>query len=259
MSKSKRATTTITPVAQYRASLQREPKQTTLTQIHYQSDSDDDVFVSPKRSPPTIDLSQESITTVVATIIASPPKKKRKARTATKPKTPTSSIKSRQIDPKTPPIAPIRVRSIPIHPGDLVMSTAGRMQHPCFLSGILDDAYILFGVVRSYCFMNWGPVKKIQHWKKSAYSDERLNIEWMTFINGERRYIDAKNKCLLTEAPDDEETITDTTVQSPDVSRECVTLIARKGNSNLDHLNGFLASGARESVYFAKPEGWTCY
>ena len=223
MSKPKHATTTITPVAQYRASLQREPKQTTLTQI----------LVSPN------------------------PKNKKKARTAIKPKTPTSFIKPRQIDPKTTPIAQIRVRPIPIHPGDLVMSTAGRMQHPCFLSGILDDAYILFGVVRSYCFMNWGPVKvkKI----KSAYSDERLNIEWMTFINGERRYIDAKNKCLLTEAPEDEETITDTTVQSPDVSRESVTLIARKNNSNLEHLNSFLASGARESVYFAKPEGWTCY
>jgi len=48
------------------------------------------------------------------------------------------------------------------------------------------------------------------------------------------------------------------TVQSPDVSRQSVTLIAKKDNSNLDHVNSFLASGVRELVYFANPKGWTC-
>lgn len=70
----------------------------------------------------------------------------------------TSSIKLRQIEPKilvatcTPVL--IRVCIIPNHYGDLMMSTIGSVQHQCFLSGIIDDAYILFRVVRSFCFMN---------------------------------------------------------------------------------------------------------
>ena len=43
-------------------------------------------------------------------------------------------------------------------------------------------------------------------------------------------------------------------IQPPDVSRQSVTLIAKKDNSNLDHVNSFLASSVRELVYFANPE-----
>ena len=158
-----------------------------------------------------------------------------------------------RIPNEDPPPSTIRITK-KLQLGDLVMSTAGRIQHPCFLSGVIDDSYILFGIVRSFTYMNWSNKK---NWNNS-YNEGRVNIEWTTFNSGERRYIEIKNNKPLTieVEPDD---LIDTMVKSPDVAAEDVTLLAKRNNSDLTHLNHFLRSEVDHQCFFAIPEGWSGY
>ena len=50
--------------------------------------------------------------------------------------------------------SPVPVNNKKIQAGDLVMINAGRIEHPCYLSGVIHDPYILFGVVRSLTSMD---------------------------------------------------------------------------------------------------------
>ena len=64
----------------------------------------------------------------------------------------------------------------------LVMTNAGRIEHPYFLSGVIAEPYIIFGQVQSVHFMNWNAMtKQTKDWKRNSYSEERICVEWMTF------------------------------------------------------------------------------
>lgn len=81
---------------------------------------------------------------------------------------------------------------------DLVMATTGRVQHTCYLNGVINDAYVLFIVVHSPYVMNWESVTKpLSSWKSCNYNKERLNIKKITFNVGDFRYIEMKIRSHL--------------------------------------------------------------
>jgi len=134
------------------------------------------------------------------------------------------------------------------------MATAGCVQHPYILSGIISDAYILFGVGCSFDYMNWNNSK---NWNNSN-KQERANIEWTTFDSGERRYTSVKNNKPLT-IKVDPDNLVDIVVKLTDVPIDEVTLLVKRNQTDLSHLNQFLRSEVNHQCYFGLPEGWSGY
>ena len=80
----------------------------------------------------------------------------------------------------------------------------------------------------------------------------------MKFNSVDCRHIDIKNKKLLT-VEVESDNFTNITAKSPDISAEDVTLLAKKNQSDIRHLDCFILSKVNHQYYFALPEGWTGY
>ena len=161
-----------TPVASFRERYRDRSKQTTLTQLLGSSDSDTVNFVdnrkrSAKRTPPkkrkkNVDLFESSSEsdTVTATIVTPPPKvfkSKDKAYNTNKGNA---------------------------QPGDLVIATAGDIDHPALEYG----SYIFFGMMKYFNYKKWDKCGKDGSWDEYVKRTERVTFSWMTIEDGCRRY-----------------------------------------------------------------------
>ena len=65
-------------------------------------------------------------------------------------------------------------------PGDLVMSTAGRLKHPAMPMGyIYHPSYLLFGRVRHFTYIDWDTGRKDAEWDGIVRDHERISVDWI--------------------------------------------------------------------------------
>ena len=233
----------ITPVARYRE-LNRSPKQTTLTQVFCHSEGNrkrvkqshipvDEVRISEVSSPQIVEPIKYSRGTINHPIDI-------------------SEHYNNDTNPNTPSVVHIDDKTI--QRGDLVMTNAGRIDHPCFLSGVIADPYILFGKVQSLQLLNWDAMaKQTNDWKRNRYSEERIFVEWMTFEAERDRFIDNKNIMAHTSSADH---LNNRIVKSPAVAAKDLTLIVKCSDSNLNHVNDFIREQVVTIYKFDKSIGW---
>jgi len=242
----------ITPIAKYRNLLNGSPEQITLTQLsrRNQVHAKRTVYANNEEDfrKKSAKMDDHETSSIVCLDVQSSDEE-------------CSNHVSNPIKVNTP--SPVPVNNKKIQAGDLVMTNAGRIEHPCYLSGVIHDPYILFGVVRSLTSMDWGSVKK-GNWKKQSYNQERVNVEWVPVEAGDRVFVDEKIKDTWTDTSVNpvssvytyDNYLLITKVKAPDVDAKDVTLLAKKDQQDLGHLNVFLASEIRKHYHFTTNNGW---
>ena len=123
--------TVVTPVAKFRKKLEKGKKQTTLAQMFHDSDATESV-VSEDKSSEEESSEEESFKT----------KRKNKSPTVT---------------PVTKRFKSSATNYSEVEVGDLVMCTAREADHPLYEDGIIDKAFILFGIVKAFLLRNGIP------------------------------------------------------------------------------------------------------
>ena len=131
--------TVVSPVAEFRKQFNNGKKQATLTQMYHDSDATESEEESSE---------DESFEKVKKSEIVSPPPVV----------TPTvkrfKSFKSS-----------VNNSSQAVEVGDLVMCTAREVDHPLYEEGIIDKAFILFGIVKAFSVVKWNTFRVGQVWE----------------------------------------------------------------------------------------------
>ena len=216
----------ITPIAAFRTSLEKgDGIQPTITQLYRktESSSDDDNFINkPSRVVPPV---TPSVTPPSENIIQTPAKRKRPpARKAPKKK----KIKPTRAADTVPKLHPVDTPER----GDIVMATAGNINHPALHYVDIGKAFLVFGVIQSF--------QTVEDWiddDNDKTTTELIVVDWMT-INRGKRYIHLGRSERLEESESD---LDDHFAFIPAVEKSKVVLVAKRSSPQLGHLNDFLA------------------
>ena len=220
--------TVVSPVAEFRKQLDYGKKQATLTQMYHDSDATESEVESSE---------DESFEKVKKPEIVSPPPVV----------TPTvmrfKSFKSS-----------VNNSNQAVEVGDLVMCTAREADHPFYEEGIIDKAFILFGIVKAFSVAKWNTQMSAATYSQNENMRDKLIVMWMMIEHGLDRYVDTRSRMPSYFAGDN--IYTDKRVAPPPVQINQVTVLAKRNEPDLKHLNKFVTAEVEKLYNRGVPEGW---
>ena len=219
--------------AAYRQWVNRGPVQATLTQS-YKHERDDESHSE----------NESSISSAVE------PKKKRSVQKEAK--TPlskqVSTTETKRFSSKDPAYNGDKTKP---QPGDIIMSTVEKIQHPLLELGIVKKNFVMFGIVRSFSYHN----RDNGNTKGYARDHERLEVCWCNLIKDGHRYIDKRT--ISPPVTINSQLYIDHRMYPKAVRKDDVTLLAKGNDPDLSGLNPFIATEVERVYYFASPGGWS--
>ena len=228
-----KSTPVVTPVAAYRQLADKGPVQSTLTQLFRMEHNDE----SPSENESSVDSAFE-------------PKKKRSVQKEvnTPPPKQVSTTKTKRFSSKDAAYNGDKTKA---QPGDIIMSTVEKIQHPLFEQGIVKKDFVLFGIVRSFSYHDRDKGDTTGY----ARDHERLEVCWCNLIKGDHRYIDKRT--VPPPVTIDSHLYINKRMYPRAVKKDDVTLLAKRNDPDLSGLNPFIATEVERVYYFASPGGWS--
>ena len=138
--------------------------------------------------------------------------------------------------------------------GDLVMCTAREADHPLYKDGIIDKAFILFGIVKAFSVAKWSSQMSAVTYSQNVNKRDKLIVMWMMVEDGLDRYVDTRSRMPSYFAGDN--IYTDKRVAPPPVQINQVTALAKRDEPDLTHLNKFVTAQVEKLYNWGVREGW---
>ena len=138
--------------------------------------------------------------------------------------------------------------------GDLVMCTAREADHLLCKDIIIDKAFILFGIVKAFSVAKWSVQMSAITYSQNFNRRDNLIVMWMMVEDGLDRYVDKRSRMPSYFAGND--MYTDKWVTPPLVQINQVTVLAKRDEPDLKHLNKFVTIQVEKLYNWVVPEGW---
>ena len=109
------------------------------------------------------------------------------------------------------------------------MAPAGRIKHPIFEKGVVNELYMFFKIVWSFSYVGY------------AHNYERLDVCWNDVVIGNTRYVDKRSSLPLVTVTISSSIHHDDIVYPHSVYKDDAILLVKENSHELSQLNDFIA------------------